>query len=186
MCCTRQRLAEDAGRKNYAENRHLRTIAQLCPAISLQLRYISTIVKSVKRQYLIHMFSQYAELRLINGWDLLARLGHPRKFQRVSRLCFVIVATSLTGGQPNLARCFGISCAGILHIHFRCLLPPLTEFCRIQNSLCVQILRSPILAALLHGTRALGVSQTVALSRGRHLYSARRPWHWASAHISGY
>ena len=34
---------------------------------------------------------------------------------------------------------------------------PLTEFCQVQNSLCVQVLRSPILAALLHGTRAAGV-----------------------------
>ena len=29
---------------------------------------------------------------------------------------------------------------------------PVTEFCQVQNSLCVQVLRSPILAALLHGT----------------------------------
>jgi len=36
-----------------------------------------------------------------------------------------------------------------------------TEFCEVQNSLCVQVLRSPILAALLHGTRAVGVSQTL-------------------------
>ena len=34
-----------------------------------------------------------------------------------------------------------------------------------------------ILAALLH-------SQTAALNRGRHLYSAGRPSHWALAHIS--
>jgi len=41
---------------------------------------------------------------------------------------------------------------------------PLTEFCQLQNSLCVQVLRSPIgplLAALLHGTRAAAVSQTL-------------------------
>jgi len=38
---------------------------------------------------------------------------------------------------------------------------PLTEFCQVQNSLCVQVLRSPILAALLHGTRAVGISQTL-------------------------
>jgi len=31
----------------------------------------------------------------------------------------------------------------------------------IANSLCVQILCSPILAALLHGTPAVGVSQTL-------------------------
>jgi len=38
---------------------------------------------------------------------------------------------------------------------------PLTEFCPVQYSLYVQVLRSPILAALLHGTTAAGVSQTL-------------------------
>jgi len=38
---------------------------------------------------------------------------------------------------------------------------PLMEFCYVQNSLCVQVLRSPILAALLHGTPAAGLSQTL-------------------------
>jgi len=65
----------------------------------------------------------------------------------------------------------------------------LTEFCQVQNSLCVQVFRSPILAALLHGSRAVGVSQTlqrawhkerngitelslvVIFNRGRHQYS---------------
>jgi len=41
---------------------------------------------------------------------------------------------------------------------------PLTEFCHVQHSLYVQVLPSPILAALLHGTPAAGVSQ--ALRRG--------------------
>ena len=40
-----------------------------------------------------------------------------------------------------------------------------------------------VLAALLHGTPVLGVSQTAALNRGRHLYSAGRPSRWASVHI---
>ena len=40
-----------------------------------------------------------------------------------------------------------------------------------------------ILAALLHGTLVVSVSQTAALNRGRHLYSAGRPSRWALAHI---
>jgi len=40
-----------------------------------------------------------------------------------------------------------------------------------------------VLAALLHGTPVVGVSQTAALNRGRHLYSAGRPSRWAWAHI---
>jgi len=38
---------------------------------------------------------------------------------------------------------------------------PITEFCQVQNSLCVQVLRSPILALLLHGTRVVDVRQTL-------------------------
>ena len=40
-----------------------------------------------------------------------------------------------------------------------------------------------VLAALLHGTPVVGVSQTAALNRGRHLYSTGRPSSWALAHI---
>jgi len=36
-----------------------------------------------------------------------------------------------------------------------------------------------VLAALLHGTLVVGVSQTAAFNRGRHLYSAGRPSRWA-------
>jgi len=116
--------------------------------------------KIAKQQYLLQMSSQYGELRLSNGWDLLASLGHPSKFQQVSRLGFLTAVTLFTRGQPNFARCLAISWAGTLHIHFRGLLP-LTEFCQVQTSLCIQVLRSPILAALMHGTPAVGVSQTL-------------------------
>jgi len=43
-----------------------------------------------------------------------------------------------------------------------------------------------VLAALLHGTLAVGVSQTAAFNRGSHLCSAGRPSRWALAHISSY
>jgi len=106
------------------------------------------------------MFPQYGELSPINGWDLLASLGHPSKFQRVSRLAFVTAATSLTGNEPNFARCLAVSWAATLYIHFWRLLS-LTEFCPVQNWVYVQVLRSGILAVLLHGTPAAGVSQTL-------------------------
>ena len=62
---------------------------------------------------------------MVNGWDLLASLGHPCKFQRLSRLGSVTARHSSSGHQPNFA----------------------------------------------------------ALNRGRHLYSAGRPSHWALAHV---
>ena len=42
-CC--MRLAANTGRKKVAKNRHFGTIAQLCRAISSQLRHVSTIGK---------------------------------------------------------------------------------------------------------------------------------------------
>jgi len=90
----------------------------------------------------------------------LAIFGHPSKFQRVSHLGFVTAATSRTAGQPNFAQCLAVSWAVTQYIHFwgSC---PLTEFCQVQNSLCVQVLHYPILAASLHGTPAADVSQTL-------------------------
>jgi len=87
-------------------------------------------------------------------------LGHPSKFQRVSRLGSDTAPTSLTGGQPNFARCLAVSWVATLYIHFRSSCSR-TEFCPVQNSLYVQVLSSPILPALLHGTTAAGVSKTL-------------------------
>jgi len=49
------------------------------------------------------MFLQYGELSSTSGWDLLASLGHPSKFQQVSRLGSVTVRHSSSGRQPNFA-----------------------------------------------------------------------------------
>jgi len=96
MCC--MWLAGNAGPKN----RHLGTCPQLCRAISLQLRHISTIGKKiVKQQCLLHMSSQYGELRSTNGGDLFGSLGHTSKFHRVLRLGSVTAWRSSSGRQPN-------------------------------------------------------------------------------------
>ena len=113
--------------------------------------------KLVKQQYLLHMFSQYGERHPTNGWDSFDNLEHPGIFQWVSRLCFVAAPTSLNVHQPNFARCLAVS--WVLHYIYilggSCLL---MEFCQVHNSRCVQVLHYPILAALLHGTWAAGVS----------------------------
>jgi len=108
-----------------------------------------------KQQCLPHMSLQYGELRPTNGWNLLASLGHPGKFKPVSRLGLATASTSLNGGQQNLQ---DVSPSPGL-IHYIYIFG--TEFFQLQNSLCVQVLRSPILPAILHGTRAADVSQTL-------------------------
>jgi len=81
MCGTR--LDENTGCKKSPQIRHLGTIAQVCRAVSSQLRHVSIIrEKLVKQQYLLHMFPQYGELRPTNGWDWFGSLRHPSKFQR--------------------------------------------------------------------------------------------------------
>jgi len=101
MCCTR--LAENTGRKKVAKNRHLSTIAQLCRAISSQLRHISTTGKHAKQQDVLQMSPQYGELRPTNGWDRFGSLGNPSYFQRVSRLGSVTARQSSSERQPNFA-----------------------------------------------------------------------------------
>ena len=100
MCCTR--LAGNTGRKNDAKNRHLRTIAQRCRTISSQLRHLSTIRKNLLSGNISpHMFLQYGELRPTSDWERFVSLGHPSKFQRVSRLGSVTVRHYASGRQPN-------------------------------------------------------------------------------------
>jgi len=88
--------------------------------------------------------------------NFISCLGHPSKFQRASRLAFVIAAKSL---KSNFTRCLAVSWAGTPYIFGGSC--SLTEFSPVQYSLYVQVLRSPILAALMHNTPVAGVSQTL-------------------------
>jgi len=131
-----------------------------CRAISSQLRHVSTIKELVKQQYVFRMSPQYGELRPTSGWDRFGSLGHPSQFQRVSRLAFVLAATSLNGRQPNFARCLAISCAGTLFVYIFGGSFPWQNFvrCKIHFTSKSCIL---ILATLMHGTPAAGLSQTM-------------------------
>jgi len=86
-----------------------------------------------------------------NGFRVLASLLQRRRSTEVNQTLHDVWSSP---GLVHYIIHFGGSC-------------PLTEFCQVQNSVCVQLLRSPVLTALLHGTRAMGVSQT--LQRGSPL-----------------
>ena len=157
-------------------------------AISLQLRHVSTIGKKVvKQQYLLYMSSQYGELRPTSGWDQSGSLGHPSKFQRISRLGSVTAATSLNGSQPNFARCLAVSWAGTLHIHFRGFLLRYgiltgAKFTLHPPSLPLSYFGS-VTARHLSSWREPNFA---TLGTGRHLYSEGRSSRWALAHILVY
>ena len=85
--------------------RHLGTIAQLCWAISSQLRHVSTIGKKlVTQHYVLHVSPQYGELRRTSGWDRWTSLGYPCKFQQVSRLGSVTARHLVVGVSQTLRR----------------------------------------------------------------------------------
>ena len=76
-----------------------------------------------------------------NGFRVLGSLLHRRRWTKVNQ---TLHGVWLSPGLVHCIYIFGASC-------------PLTEFYKVQYSLCVHVLRSPILAALLHVTRAVGV-----------------------------
>jgi len=137
MCCTQ--LAANAGPKNVAKNCHrdgraaitlgIARQKQICRAITLQLRHVSTIGKNL----LSSNISPTCPHNMVNFGPLAAEI------------------LSLVWGTPGNFNGFQV-----------------------------------LAAALLHGTLVVGVSQTAALNRGRHQYSAGRPSRWALAHISSF
>ena len=179
------------------KNSYLCTTTQLCRAIPSQLRHVSTVRnKPVKQQYLLQMSLQYGELRPINRWDRLESLGHPSKFQRVSRLHFVTAATSLTGGlpNPNLAR-FGHLLGSYTIYTSSGALACWQNFsrCKIHFAFKSYVVQRWQCNCMAHEQRAsakiCSVLQGMELQNFRrdcHLYSAGQPSHWVSAHILVY
>jgi len=135
--------------KKSSKTYHLGTIVDLCRALSLQLRHISTIGKKlVKQQYLLQMSPQYGELGPLaaeigpvvwgtptnfNGFRILQHYCSNVAQRKPTKLCTVFVR--LLGWYTKY------TFWGFLP-HYRIL----------QNSLCIiQVLRTHILVALLHG-----------------------------------
>jgi len=90
MCCTR--LAGNTGRKN----RHFGTIAQLCRAISSELRHVSTIGEEpAKQQYLLlHMSVNMVNFGLLTAEICWRVWGTPANFNG-----FRVLAALLHGSQ---------------------------------------------------------------------------------------
>jgi len=67
--------------KKIEKNHNLGTIAQLCWAVSSQLKNVSITGKNLLNSNSPpHVFTKYCENRPINGWDRFRSLEHPSKF----------------------------------------------------------------------------------------------------------
>jgi len=82
------------------KNRHLSTITQLCRAVSLQLRHVSTVEKIAKQQYLLlfHMF--FGPLTAKMCWRVW---GTPANFNGFASWQRYFTALYSSGRQPNFA-----------------------------------------------------------------------------------
>ena len=146
-------------RRKKSPSGHHRTT--LSCSIFATMRHESTIGKElVKQQYLIHMPHNMA-----NFGPLAAEIGYgvwgtPANFNGFHTLPSLLQWRSSSEANQTLQDVWPSPAL----VHYICTVRgscPLTEFYHVQNSLCVQVLRSPMLAALLHGTSATDVSQAL-------------------------
>ena len=156
--CVARGLLEIQDAKNTPKARYLGTIAQSSDCRFATKACIDKREKLVKQQYLLHMSPQYGELRSIQRLTYrFGSFGAPQQittgFASWLRYCTDVAQRRLT----KLCTMFGTALVHYIHLGGTW---PLTEFYQVQNLLCVQVVRS-ILAALLHGTRVVSVSQTL-------------------------
>ena len=103
MCCTRP--AGNTGRKIDAKNCRLRTIAQLCRAISSQLRHVSTIGKN----FLSGNMSSTCPYNMVNFGPLAAEIislvwGTPGNFNGFRVLAALLHGTLVVSVSQTLRR----------------------------------------------------------------------------------
>ena len=143
--------------------------------MSLQLRHVSTIGKKlVKQQYLLHMFSQYGELRPTRGWNRSGSLGHPCKFERGSRLGIVTSRHSSIGRQSNFA---ALNRGRHLYLAGRpsrwALAPILVNLTLCRRIRVWSTETATTTAKLIHGIRLNAATQRTIPPHGQELYLLR-------------
>jgi len=141
----------------------------------------------VKQQYLLHMSLQYGKLWPTNGWDRFGSFGAPQQIS-VGFLCWLRYCIDVAYRRPTkLCTMFGCVLDWYIFVG-SC---SLTEFCQVQNSLCIQVLPCSILAALLNSTLQRASAKLWRGTRNRITELLQRvtlifywgPSHWALAHI---
>jgi len=139
------------------QNRDLCTIAQLCRAISLQLRHVSTIgkkllngnISSICPHNMLNFGPLTAEMfwwvcgtpANFNGFRVLASLLHRRRSTDVNHTLHDLWPSPALVYYIYI---FGGSC-------------PITEFCQLQNSLCVPSLLFSYIGSITAGHSSSGL-----------------------------
>jgi len=140
--------------------------ASLHNFVGLYLRiteaFIDNQKKIVKQQYLL-----YSPHNMVNVGPLTAEIGSkvwgtPANFSGFRMLASLLQRRRSADVNQTLHDVWP-SPALVHYIYIFLGSYPVTQFYQVQNSVYVQVVRSPtcILAALLHGTRVVGVSQAL-------------------------
>jgi len=161
---------------------HIRLHNKYIQYISSQLKHVSTTGKKVvKQQYLFHMSSQYGELWPTNGWDCWRVWGTPANFNGFRVLALLLHRRRSTEVNQTLHDVW-LSPGLVHYIYIFGGSYPTEEFCQVHNSLCVQVLRSPILAALLHALEQYASAKLCGVEKQQEklLRTARRFFHFST------
>jgi len=148
-------LAENTGRKKIAKNSpsaHHRTT--LSGSI-----FVNKALSTIGKNLLSSNISSTYPHNMVNFGPIAAEIGSlvwgtPANFKEFRVLASLLQRHLSAEANQTLHDVW--PSPGL--VHFRGFLPS-DGICQVQHSLCVQVLRSPILAALLHGTRIVGVSE---------------------------
>jgi len=148
MCCTRLAEIQDGEKSPQKSSsvHHRTTLPGYIFATKARIDNRKNLLNSSRLQ----MYApQYGELRPTNGQD---RLGHPSKFQRGSRVGFITMQRRCSTEVNQTLHDVWPSAELVYYMYIFGSSCPLTEFCQVQHSLCVQVLCSPVLAALAYCT----------------------------------
>jgi len=96
-----------------------------------------------------HKMVNFGPLTAEIGWSVWVNPANFNRFRIFASLLQRCRSTKVNQTSHDVW-----SSAGLVHyVYFFRDSCPLTEFCQVQNLICVRIFHSPTLAALLHGTR---------------------------------
>jgi len=174
----------NTGRKNDAKklpSTHHRTTLS---GYILQLRHVLTVGKNFLSS---NIFSTWP-YNMVNFGPLAAEIvslvwGAPANFNGFRVLASLLQRRRSMEANQTLHNVWP-SPAWLHYIYIFGGYRPVTEFCQVQNSVCIlQVLRSPIFSITAWHSSSRRKPNFAALSTGRHLYSAGRPLRWALAHI---
>ena len=155
MCCAQ--LAGNAGPKKSPSRHHHTTLSRHILATKAYIDNRKKLLNSNTSSTCPHNMVSFGLLAAAICWRVW---GTPANFNRFHVLAALLQRRRSPAANQTLHDVW--PSPGLVHyIYTFGGSSPLTEFCQVQNSLCVQVLRCHTLPALLHGTWVVGISQTL-------------------------